>query len=83
MAVCPTGSLAEGQKGYRIQLGGKLGRHPRLAKELPGVYSEGQVRQIVKECIRFYKERSKDGKRFAQILQPDDVAAIVRRYSNS
>jgi len=81
IAVCPTGSLAEGQKGYRVQLGGKLGRHPQLAKELPGVYSEDQVRQIVKDCIRFYKQHSKDGKRFAQILQPDDFAAIVKRYS--
>ncbi|MGD9236825.1 MAG: 4Fe-4S binding protein [Desulfobacterales bacterium] len=83
IGVCPTGSLAEGQKGYRVQLGGKLGRHPQLAKELPGVYSEGQVRQIVIDCIRFYKKHSKDGKRFAQILQPDDFAAIVRRYSES
>ncbi|MBW2433260.1 MAG: sulfite reductase, partial [Deltaproteobacteria bacterium] len=58
-------------------------RHPQLAKELPGVYSEGQVRQIVIDCIRFYKKHSKDGKRFAQILQPDDFAAIVRRYSES
>lgn len=80
IAVCPTGSLAEGQKGYRVQLGGKLGRHPQLAKELPGVYTKDQVRQIVKDCIRFYKERSKGGKRFAQILQPDDFAAMVRRY---
>ena len=80
IAVCPTGSLAEGQKGYRVQLGGKLGRHPQLAKELPGVYSETQVRQIVKDCIRFYKDRSKDGKRFAQILQPGDFAAMARRY---
>jgi dissimilatory sulfite reductase (desulfoviridin) alpha/beta subunit len=82
-AVCPTGSLAEGRKGYRVQLGGKLGRHPQLAKELPGVYSEGQARQIVKDCIRFYKKHSKDGKRFAQILQPDDFAAILKRYSRS
>jgi dissimilatory sulfite reductase (desulfoviridin) alpha/beta subunit len=83
VSACPTGTLAEGQKGYRVQLGGKLGRHPQLAKELPGVYSEDQVRQIVKDCIRFYKKHSKDGKRFAQILQPDDFAVIVRRYSDS
>ena len=82
IAVCPTGSLAEGKKGYRVQLGGKLGRHPQLAKELPGVYSEEQVRQIVKDCIRFYKQNSKHGKRFAQILQPDDFDTIIRRYSN-
>ena len=40
MQVCPTGTLEEGRKGYRVQLGGKLGRHPRLAREMPGIYSE-------------------------------------------
>ncbi|MGD8471319.1 MAG: 4Fe-4S dicluster domain-containing protein [Desulfobacteraceae bacterium] len=78
--VCSTGTLAEGQMGYRVQLGGKLGRHPQLARELPGVYSVDQVRQIVKDCIGFYKEHSKDGKRFAQILQPADFDAIASRY---
>jgi anaerobic sulfite reductase subunit C len=36
--VCPTGTLTEGKKGFRLQVGGKLGRHPRLATELPGIY---------------------------------------------
>jgi dissimilatory sulfite reductase (desulfoviridin) alpha/beta subunit len=80
MPVCPTGSLIEGQRGYRVQLGGKLGRHPQLARELPDVYDEEQVRQIVKDCIVFYKEHSKHGKRFAQILLPDDFDTIARRY---
>ena len=80
MPVCPTGTLVEGPKGYRVQLGGKLGRHPQLARELPGVYNEKQVRRIVKDCIGFYKEHSKHGKRFAQILQPDDFDTIARRY---
>jgi anaerobic sulfite reductase subunit C len=78
--ACPTGTLAEGQKGFRVQLGGKLGRHPQLAKELPGVYTKEQVRQIVKDCIDFYKRHSKNGKRFAQILQPADFDNIARRY---
>ena len=79
MPVCPTGSLVEGKKGYRVQLGGKLGRHPQLAKELPGVYSEKQVLQIIQDCIRHYKQHSRNGKRFAQILLPEDFDAIARR----
>ncbi len=81
--ACPTGTLVEGKKGFRVQLGGKLGRHPQLAKELPGVYSEEQVRQIVKDCIQFYKQNSKNGQRFAQILQPDDFDEFARRYSGT
>jgi len=80
MPVCPTGSLVEGRKGYRVQLGGKLGRHPQLAKELPGVYSEEQVRQIIQDCIRYYKQHSRNGMRFAEILRPEYLETIIRRY---
>ncbi|MBW1849205.1 MAG: 4Fe-4S binding protein, partial [Deltaproteobacteria bacterium] len=62
---CPTGTLAQGKKGFRVQLGGKLGRHPVLAHELPGVYTEEEVIKIVKSCIAFYKKFSKSGERFA------------------
>lgn len=66
--ACPTGTIREDQKGYRVQLGGKLGRHPRLARELDGTFNVDQVLSIVKDCIRFYKENSKNGQRFAEIF---------------
>jgi anaerobic sulfite reductase subunit C len=78
--ACPTGTLAEGQKGFRVQLGGKLGRHPQLAKELPGIYDENTVIEIVKDCLRFYKNTSKHGERFGQILTPADFDAFAARY---
>ena len=80
MQVCPSGTLAEGIKGFRVQLGGKLGRHPRLAKELPGIYDEKQVLQIVKDCLHFYKQTSKHGERFGQILTRADFERIASRY---
>ena len=80
MQVCPTGTIVEGTKGYRVQLGGKLGRHPRLAKELPGIYSEQQVLEIVKDCLKFYKHTSKRGERFGQILKSSDFDKIAKRY---
>jgi anaerobic sulfite reductase subunit C len=80
IAACPTGTLAEGQKGFRVQLGGKLGRHPQLAKELPGIYDENTVMAIVKDCLRFYKDNSKHGERFGQILTPADFDALAARY---
>jgi len=81
MPACPTGSLIEGQKGYRVQLGGKLGRHPQLAKELPGIYDENMVMEIVRDCLRFYKNNSEHGERFGQILTQADFEALAARYS--
>jgi dissimilatory sulfite reductase (desulfoviridin) alpha/beta subunit len=78
--VCPTGSIAEGQRGFRVQLGGKLGRRPQLAKELPGIYDERQVLQIVKDCLHLYKQTGKYGQRLGQILSKSDFDKISKRY---
>ena len=70
--VCPTGTIAVNKKGFRVQLGGKLGRHPQLAKELPGIYNEDEVLGLIKNCIAFYKQNSKHGERFAEIFKFSD-----------
>ena len=66
---CPTGTITCGQKGFRIMLGGKLGRHPRLAEELPGLFSEEEVPEVVKKCIDYYKANSRNGTRFAELYE--------------
>jgi anaerobic sulfite reductase subunit C len=75
--ACATRTINEARRGYRIMLAGKLGRHPRLATELPGVFTEDDVVKIVSRCIDLYKQRSKNGRRFADIFTPDDAAAIT------
>ncbi len=67
--VCPTGTLAEGQKGYRVQVGGKLGRHPRLAAEIPGIYAPEEIPAIVERCLDHYQRHSRKGERFGEILE--------------
>ena len=67
-SACPSGTIETGEAGYRVMLGGRLGRHPRLAMELNGIYTEKQVLSIVKQCVAFYKKHSKDGQRFSHIL---------------
>jgi dissimilatory sulfite reductase (desulfoviridin) alpha/beta subunit len=72
IAVCPTGTLALNKQGYRILLGGKLGRHPRLAKELPGIFTEEEALAIIARCVSCYKTKSQGGERFADLLARDD-----------
>jgi len=55
VVACAPGTLHNLCRGYRIQLAGKLGRHPRLARELPGIYPVGEVLQIVVDCLNLYK----------------------------
>jgi dissimilatory sulfite reductase (desulfoviridin) alpha/beta subunit len=68
---CPTGTIGLELTGYRVLLGGKLGRHPRLAEELPGLYTEDDVVRILEECLDFFKKYSRHGERFAAIFWKD------------
>jgi len=70
--ACPSGTITGEKRGFRVQLGGKLGRHPKLALELEGIYSEDEVLRIVTDCIAYYKEHSKHGERFAEIFDSKD-----------
>ncbi len=83
IAACPTGAIATGQTGYRIVLGGKLGRRPRLAEELPGIFDETQVINTVKHCIHFYKQKNRLGERFGEILEknPFFVEEIIQNVT--
>ncbi|MCF8094086.1 MAG: 4Fe-4S binding protein [Desulfobacteraceae bacterium] len=65
--VCPTATIGIQRRACKILLGGKLGRHPRLADPLPGCYEAKEVLDIVSLCVDFYKQHSRGGKRFAQL----------------
>jgi len=78
VGVCPTQTIRERKRGFRVLLGGKLGRHPRLAMELPGVYTEKKVLDIIHYCITFYKQNSRHGRRFAQIFKKSDFDFLLK-----
>lgn len=80
VGVCPTGTLAIGQKGYRMMIGGKLGRHPRLARELPGIYDASTVVAMLHDFVEFYKMRSTRGQRFAQLLSDADIDSLSQKW---
>lgn len=66
--VCPSGALQEAERGYRILVGGKLGRHPRLGIELGGIYSADEVLLMVERCVEHYMKHNTSGERFGEIL---------------
>jgi anaerobic sulfite reductase subunit C len=71
--ACPTGTLREGAKGYRILVGGKLGRHPRLATELPGIHGFEEALTIVDRCLDHYQRHCLKGERFGEILSREGL----------
>ena len=67
--ACPEQALFTQDQGYRIQVGGKLGRHPRLAKELPAIQTQRQMLQILDRCLLMHKKYYRPGLRFGQIVE--------------
>lgn len=76
---CPTGTLEKDLNGYRVLLGGKLGRHPRLGTEIPGIHSADRVIEIVESCLDTYQENSNSGERLGEVLDRVGMEKFIDR----
>jgi dissimilatory sulfite reductase (desulfoviridin) alpha/beta subunit len=79
--VCLSGTLQVVRRGWRILLGGKLGRHPRLGTELSGIYSRDGVLTAADCCIGFYLRNARAGERLGDLLQrlgDEELTASIR-----
>ncbi|MGA2402331.1 MAG: 4Fe-4S dicluster domain-containing protein [Syntrophobacteraceae bacterium] len=68
VSACPSGAMGEAEKGWRIMVGGRLGRHPQLGRELEGIHSKEEVLAIVERCLDIYFAQNIAGERFGTIL---------------
>lgn len=66
--VCTSGTLHPERTGYRILIGGKLGRHPQLGRELSGIHSAEAVLTVVEKYLDHYMKHNLRGERFADTL---------------
>jgi anaerobic sulfite reductase subunit C len=69
ITACATGTLKEKESGYRILVGGKLGRHPRLASEIPGICRLEEVLSKVDRILDDYQKHCRRGERLGEILE--------------
>jgi anaerobic sulfite reductase subunit C len=76
IAVCPTGSLQGGARGYRILVGGKLGRHPRLAREIAGIHRLEEALKVVDQFLDHYQRYCLKGERFGEILERTGIVEL-------
>lgn len=67
--ACPSGSLAVTLTGWRAMLGGRLGRHPRLAQELPDLLTEGHAVALAVRCLNLHLDKARRGERFGALLE--------------
>ncbi len=77
--LCPTGTISEGETGFRVLVGGKLGRHPRLATILPGIYPAEDIQRILNICLDHYRTYCLKGERFGEVLDPSGLEKLKIR----
>ncbi|OAG27275.1 4Fe-4S binding protein [Thermodesulfatator autotrophicus] len=67
--VCPKNALQIGECGYKVLAGGKLGRHPRLAKKIFSLVDEEKAVKLLEKTINFYKENCQHGERLRIVIE--------------
>jgi dissimilatory sulfite reductase (desulfoviridin) alpha/beta subunit len=78
---CPEGALWPDSQGYRLQVGGKLGRHPRLADELPGIQARWRMLDILERCLRLHIDNYRPGLRFGQVVAEQGAGQVQQSAS--
>ena len=67
--ACPKKVLEPEAQGFKILVGGKLGRHPRLARELKALATEEEVLKTLSTVLSFYKTHCQRGERLGSIIE--------------
>jgi anaerobic sulfite reductase subunit C len=66
--VCPSSAISTTATNYRVLVGGKLGRHPQLARDLTNGLDAEQVLNLVGVIVNFYKANVKSGERLGALI---------------
>jgi len=78
---CPTGAWEKVGEGYRLFLGGKMGKFPKLGiKAIDFIYSEDELLRIVEQAFKFYKKEGRKGERFRDTLERLGLEYFIGRY---
>jgi dissimilatory sulfite reductase (desulfoviridin) alpha/beta subunit len=77
--ACPAGTLVAAQTGYRVLVGGKLGRHPRLADTLLERTDEAGVRAAARAALGIMRQGEA---RLGEILEREGLEPLCRALPN-
>lgn len=71
---CPTSAWQKRQEGYKIFVGGKMGKFPKLGIEVfDFVETRDKTLEIIKKTLEFYKKFGKKNERFRDTLDREGV----------
>jgi dissimilatory sulfite reductase (desulfoviridin) alpha/beta subunit len=68
VGACPSDLITEEWKGYRLFVGGKIGKHPKLGRELVDAKSPQEAIAIFRKIIEWSKKNTHVGERFGDCI---------------
>lgn len=66
--ACPALALSSGPRGWRVYVGGRLGRHPRLGTPLPGIFKTATLPAVLAACLDLHMKHYRLGVRFSHTI---------------
>jgi dissimilatory sulfite reductase (desulfoviridin) alpha/beta subunit len=66
--VCPSNAITTSANTYKVLVGGKLGRHPQLARDLTSNLDAEQVLALVDGIVDFFKANANPGERLGVLI---------------
>lgn len=76
---CPENAIDVAASGLRLLFGGRLGRRPRLAEELPGLHASCDAVVFLEKAMRFFMDNYRPGLRLGDLLAHHDLEAMLRK----
>lgn len=81
--ACPASAIRCEPLGFRLLLGGRLGRHPALATELAGLYAPERIPGVIRSLLRLLLREARAGERPGQTLARLAVGQIEHELGES
>jgi dissimilatory sulfite reductase (desulfoviridin) alpha/beta subunit len=74
--VCPSRAITNGPVAYRVYLGGRLGRRPRLGTALGRDLSPRQAVELARRTLAVFARDMRPGLRFADLVFPGGLPGL-------
>jgi len=73
---CPTHSLLGAKQGYKVYVGGRIGKKPRLGIKMFAVIPESKAYSYVEAILEAYHRFGNEGERISDVLKRHGIVAL-------
>ncbi|MDP2659219.1 MAG: hypothetical protein Q8R28_00620 [Dehalococcoidia bacterium] len=81
ISICPLDAWRAARTGYCLYVGGKVGRHPRMATRVAEFLAPEAVPDIVEGIVALVAEKGSAKERFGVVLERVGLTALVETLS--